>query len=179
MIDPLAAFLQTKWNAGLSWNAFLEFSRKNVEAMREGYASASLDDALVARLKALPGEYRILLLAADWCGDCTANAPVLARLADALPRVELRLFDRDRHPELMDRFLTNGGRAIPKAIAATADFARHATWGPRPGPCQAIMTENKDKMPKDRIYTMIREWYAADGGRTLATEIGAALAELG
>ena len=60
---------------------------------------------------------RLLVIAEDWCGDASSTIPVVARFADAVPGVELRILRRDEHPELMDRYLTNGARSIPIVIA--------------------------------------------------------------
>lgn len=171
--------LHRKWNEGLGWPAFLAFAKQNVDAMRTAYADAEIAPGVVSEAKVLPGEVRLLALTEDWCGDCVANLPVVARLVESLPRVELRLLHRDRHKDLMDRFLTNGGMAIPKIVVISGDFSRWTSWGARPAPCQAIMTENRDKLPKPEIHAMIRAWYAEDRGRTLVRELASAIREIG
>jgi hypothetical protein len=52
-------------------------------------------------------------LTEDWCLEGVNTLPVVARLAEAAPSMELRVLDREGHPELMDRHLTNGSRSIP------------------------------------------------------------------
>jgi hypothetical protein len=79
----------------------------------------------------------------------------------------------------MRHFLTNGGKAIPKVVIGNADFSKFGVWGPRPEACQAIMTENKDKMPKEAIYPMIRAWYENDKNQTLIREIISQIGSLG
>lgn len=170
---PLQDLLQRDWNRALRWEPFLDYSLKNVDAMRAGHAAVRIDPALAEAAKARGAETRILVLGADWCGDVVANLPILARLAELNPKLQLRVLDRDRHLELMGRFQTAGGNAIPIAIVAPPDFSRFSRWGPRPGPCQAIMAERKGKMPKEEIIPLIREWYARDGGQTLLREIWA------
>ena len=127
--------------------------------------------SMAERIEAIGEEVRLLVIAADWCGDVVANLPALARLAELNSKIELRIVDRDRHLDLMDRFLTNGGRAIPAVIAYDPGLNRHAKWGPRPEPCQAVMLENKGKLPKERIIPMIRAWYLEDRNETLIAEI--------
>lgn len=169
--DSLQSLLHLKWNMGLTWPAFLDFSRKNVEAMRANAAKTEIDPALAERVKSFAHEARLLVLGADWCGDVVANIPSVARLAALNPKLQLRVLDRDRHMDLMKHFQTNGGNAIPIAIVSSGDFSRRVRWGPRPGPCQAIMDENKGKLPKEEIYPMIHKWYEEDKNRALLEEI--------
>ena len=56
----------------------------------------------------------VLVITEDWCGDALYNVPVLAKLVEGLSNVELRLFLRDRNPDLMDQYLNQGTyRSIP------------------------------------------------------------------
>ncbi|MBI1784061.1 thioredoxin family protein, partial [Candidatus Sumerlaeota bacterium] len=156
---------------GVKFHDFVFFSQKNVEKMKANYAQTEILPALADQVKGWKDEIRILVLGADWCGDAVANVPSIARLAEINPKIELRILDRDRHDELMGHFLTNGGKAIPKAIIAPANMMRYVTWGPRPAPCQKIMNDNKDKIPKEAIYPLIRAWYENDKNKTLLNEI--------
>ena len=56
------------------------------------------------------------MIAEDWCGDASNTIPILAKLVE-LPGLELRVLRRDEHPEVMDRYLTDGSRSIPIVIA--------------------------------------------------------------
>ena len=86
---------------------------------------------------------RLLVIAEDWCGDASSTIPILARFADAAPGMELRVLRRDEHPELMDRYLTNGSRSIPIVIALDESYRELGHWGPRPGALQAWVLENR------------------------------------
>jgi len=56
----------------------------------------------------------VLVITEDWCGDALYNVPVLAKLVEGLPNVEMRVFLRDQNPDLMDRYLNQGiYRSIP------------------------------------------------------------------
>lgn len=85
---------------------------------------------------------RAYVLAEDWCGDCLATVPVLARLA-AEGGVPLRIFRRDAWPALRDRHLTGGRPKIPLAVAVRP--APGGAWQEvgrfveRPAPCNAAV----------------------------------------
>lgn len=118
---------------------------------------------------------RLLVLAADWCGDAANTVPVLAGLAESTPGMALAVLERDRFPEVMDRYLTNGSRSIPIAIALDQEFRELGHWGPRPAVLQAWMLANKATIPTPRRYAYARRWYAIDKGESTLRELLAAV----
>lgn len=51
---------------------------------------------------------KTLVITEDWCGTSIAALPYVFKLAEADPRVELRVFLRDQKPDLMDQYLKEG-----------------------------------------------------------------------
>lgn len=131
----------------------------------------------IARLPAwsagltLPGVRRLLVISEDWCGDAVNTIPILARLAEVTPGLELRILERDRHPAVMDRYLTNGSRSIPIVIVLDESFRELGHWGPRPTELQAWVMANRTAMPKSELYPRVRTWYARDRGATTLREV--------
>lgn len=117
---------------------------------------------------------RLLVLAEDWCGDASNTIPVLAKLVEQVPGLELRVLRRDEHPEVMDQYLTNGARSIPIVIVLDADFMELGHWGPRPTELQAWVMANRDSLPKGELYPQARKWYARDRGESTLREVLAA-----
>jgi len=118
---------------------------------------------------------RLLVLAADWCGDAANTVPVLAGLAAGIAGMELRVLDRDRFPEVMDQYLTEGARSIPIAIALDHGYRERGRWGPRPTVLQAWMLANKATIPTPKRYAYARRWYAKDRGESMLRELLAAV----
>jgi Thioredoxin len=114
---------------------------------------------------------RLLVIAEAWCGDASSTIPIVARFADSVPGVELRLLRRDEHPGLMDNYLTNGARSIPIVIALDEGFRELGHWGPRPAELQAWVLENRPRVPKAELYPQVRRWYARDRGETTLREV--------
>src|SRR6266581_4078264 len=57
---------------------------------------------------------KVMVITEDWCGDALYNVPVLFKLVEGNPDVELRVFLRDKNPDLMDQYLNKGTfRSIP------------------------------------------------------------------
>lgn len=121
-----------------------------------------------------------LVLTEPWCGDSSQVAPVLHLMADAAPNVRYGLLLRDEHPGLMDHYLTNGTRSIPKLIAFDPQGKELFTWGPRPKDAQSIVLDNKalpaeKQLPKEELYAKVHAWYAADRGMHVQQELLALL----
>ena len=111
------------------------------------------------------------MLAEDWCGDASNTIPVLAKLVEQVPGLELRVLRRDEHQAVMDRYLTNGARSIPIVIALDADFREVGHWGPRPAELQAWVMANRGDLPDADIYPQVRKWYARDRGESTLREV--------
>lgn len=119
-----------------------------------------------------------LVLTEGWCGDAAQNLPFIHKMAEINPLINLRLILRDENLPVMDQFLTDGGRSIPKLIALDADsLTVLGTWGPRPSPMQTLVMDNK--ITQEKTYAELNEvmhlWYAKDRGITLQNEFLAIL----
>ena len=66
---------------------------------------------------------------------------------------------------------TNGSRSIPIVIALDQEFRTLGHWGPRPQEIQEWVVKNKDKIPSNDRYPMVRKWYARDRGLTTLKEV--------
>ena len=121
----------------------------------------------------LPPGTRLLVLAADWCGDAVNVIPALDNWA-AKKGIHLRVIERDEWPEVMDRYLTDGSRSIPIVILLDAEGHEIGHWGPRPTALQAWAMTHRD-MEKGERYKQIRRWYAQDRGASTIREVVAAV----
>lgn len=115
-----------------------------------------------------------LVLTESWCGDAAQNVPVLEKLAEMNPLIDLRLVLRDDNDELMQKYLTNGGKSIPKLIAVSADLEKELfTWGPRPAAAQVevkrLLEENGGF--NEKVKEGIQIWYNHDKGISMQHEL--------
>jgi hypothetical protein len=113
-----------------------------------------------------------LILTEYWCGDAAHNIPPLQDYAESLG-IEVRYLFRDEWLDIMDTFLTNGGRSIPKLIRLTTDFsAVLGTWGPRPEAAQEEYAELRKKHSDyQQILEPMQKWYNANKGREVVREV--------
>jgi hypothetical protein len=159
------------WKAAETW---ADFSAR-IESQRtlwDGvYRTAKVPDWAPAAFSGLPNGLWMLVLNADWCLDSANTVPVMQRLAEAVPGVELRLLERDRFPEVMDRYLTHDSRSIPLVIMLDRDLRELGHWGPRPAELQAWVVAHQATLPAEQRYREERRWYARDRGETTLREI--------
>ncbi len=118
---------------------------------------------------------RILVITEPWCGDSLAILPVVLELFSRAGR-EVRIVRRDENPDLIDRYLTNGGRAIPIVIGLDEGYGELFRWGPRPQPAQRILEDAREdlaagRIDKAEIHKRIRAFYSKDRGRTIVEEL--------
>ena len=134
---------------GISPEQFMNGMNKNKEAFQDWYQRFAWENEETKQFFesiSFRDDLRCLILAAEWCGDVVRNVPVLFKaLEPTLMPVEVMIMEQ--HTELMDQFLTMGGRAIPVAIIADTGGFVLGTWGPRPKHVQAVMATFKQQNP--------------------------------
>lgn len=158
------------WARAVPWPRYLRAEMEHYDLWRGVYEHAQVPPWAVDGFTASAAR-RLLVIAADWCGDASNTVPVLARLAELVPGMELRMLERDEFPEVMDRYLTNGSRSIPIAIALDEQLHELGHWGPRPAALQAWVVANKAMIPSPQRYAYARKWYAKDKGETTLREL--------
>lgn len=160
------------WEAGVSFETFLDTAEEYVDLWRGTTARLTVPDDLLERARAVPGTWRLLVLSADWCIDAITTVSAVARLADAAPTLDLRTLDRDDHLGLMDDHLTDGrARSIPVILLLDGKGRERAWWGPRPADLQRWFATEGRALPNDDRYRELRKWYARDRGRATLREI--------
>lgn len=126
----------------------------------------------MAALNAKPGT-KWLILNEHWCGDGAQIVPVQAAIALASKgRIEARVLFRDQNLELMDQFLTNGGRSIPKTIQLDGEFRVTTSWGSRPAEAQELVMRVKADPERAHLYSEeLHKWYAVDRQQAIQSEL--------
>jgi hypothetical protein len=126
----------------------------------------------MAALNAKPGT-KWLILNEHWCGDGAQIVPVQAAIALASKgRIEARVLFRDQNLELMDQFLTNGGRSIPKTLQLDSEFRVTKSWGSRPAGAQELVMRVKADPERAHLYSEeLHKWYAVDRQRAIQSEL--------
>lgn len=150
----------------------VEYTRLNMHRMLRMEKTIELDDELIQVLLSVQTKMIWVVLTEAWCGDAAQNLPGLVKIANASPLIDLKLMLRDENNDVMDAYLTNGTRSIPKLIALDAvTLEEIGTWGPRPEPAQKLVVEMKQQgTPFKEFAEKLHGWYAKDRSLTLQNE---------
>ncbi len=128
---------------GQTYEEWAQAIDRNQARFAENYEGTlvSDDDARALReLVARPnGPARCLALGEAWCPDVFRGLPVMAKVAEA-SGIELRVFFRDQHKDIMAEFLNHGEHeSIPTFVFYTRDMEYIAHWIERPKLAQEEM----------------------------------------
>lgn len=167
--DPVP--LRDRFHGAETFEELLGSVRKNVELWTAMWRHARVDEEYVRRVSALPGRWHLLVLSEDWCGDAVNTVPVVARLAERAPNLDLRVLARDANPDIMDTHLTGSSRSIPVIIVLDDAYEERGWWGPRPTVLQHWVSGQGQLLEKSARYREARTWYARDRGRTTLEEV--------
>lgn len=143
------------------------FTLLNHSRMKRLDKTTKVSEELENQFKNYTGEVTWLVITESWCGDAAQNIPVINKLAELNSDIDLKLVSRDSNPKLMDEFLTNGARAIPKLIAFDKNKEEViGLWGPRPTVATQMVADYKKEHGKltPEFKKDLQVWYNKDKG---------------
>lgn len=149
-----------------------DFTRLNLQRMKRLEKTIEVAEGPKKVFQTNDRQMIWLIITEAWCGDAAQNIPVIEKIAAESDMIETRYILRDENLELIDLFLTNGTRSIPKLISLDRDSLEVlGTWGARPAVAQKLFLDLKDKgIEKPEIIEQIQRWYNDDKGRSLQAE---------
>lgn len=144
------------------------YSMLNDRRMKRLDKTIKISEETRQKVQALKETQTWLVLTEGWCGDAAQNLPVLNKIAELNENINMKFVLRDENLELMDLFLTNGGRSIPKLIALDKNNNVLKTWGPRPSFANKMVTEYKAKNGNldPQFKQDLQVWYNKDKGKS-------------
>lgn len=149
------------------------YTKLNAQRAKRIGKTSAIGEDLANKIKELPRQIW-LLITETWCGDAANSVPVIAKLAELNPSIDLRIVLRDENLDLMDQFLTKGGRSIPKLIAMDEDLNVLFDWGPRPKDAQELYwgwRERDDREPYKEFQVTLQKWYNENKSEAVQEEL--------
>jgi hypothetical protein len=116
------------WQLGLELDQFVEGMQTHRTDMQRRMKAVILSEAEVKLLKKLDQPVHALVMTEDWCGDSLMNLPILVKIAEAAPHLDLRIFLRHEWTELDAYFQERGITHIPVFIFLDTDFNEIGVW---------------------------------------------------
>lgn len=162
LIDKL--LLENKTTGENQSEEMFHYGKMNRQRMKRLEKTTVLQESLKTKIRKLTKPQLWLILTEGWCGDAAQSLPVLEKIAAENPLIQTRYVLRDENLKLMDQYLTNNARSIPKLIILDAEtFEELATWGPRPQNAMDYFNELKHQgVEKLEIMEGLQRWYLAD-----------------
>jgi hypothetical protein len=151
----------------------LNYTKMNIQRSSRWDKRGKINDDLIATIKDISKDQIWLVITEGWCGDAAQVLPFINKMAEINDLIDLKLILRDKHPEVMDEFLTDGSRSIPKVVILDKkNLDVLGSWGPRPKEVhkdyiQKIRDENFDNQ---KAAEDLHLWYARDKGKAAQKE---------
>ncbi len=154
--------------------ALLNYSTLNDRRMKRLDKTIKLSDDTIKAVENYKGDVTWLVLTESWCGDAAQTMPAMQKLASLSDNIDFKVVLRDENLELMDQYLTNGGRSIPKLIAIdnTSDEVV-GTWGPRPTNATKLVNDFKEANGAltPEFKQDLQVWYNKDKGKDTINDL--------
>ncbi len=148
------------------------YSLLNEARMKRLDKTIEIDGEIALKFQKFDEPQTWLIITESWCGDAAQVLPIINKIASLNNKIELKIVLRDENLELMDLFLTNNSRSIPKVIILDAELNVINTWGPRPSFATKMVTDYKEK--KGSLDAQFKQdlqvWYNKDKGKNLQND---------
>lgn len=154
--------------------ALINYTMLNDRRMKRWDKTVKLSEEVKAKIESFDKKVTWLVLTESWCGDAAHIMPVINKVAELNNKIDYKVVLRDENDELMNQFLTNGGRAIPKLIAIdneTNDVVN--TFGPRPSVATDMVNAYKEAHGKltPEFKEDLQRWYNKDKGQSTIEDL--------
>mgnify|MGYP001572785335 FL=1 len=122
----------------------IEATKINAQRMTRIEKQVEIKKEISEAVSKITKNWKWIVIAESWCGDAAQNIPIIAKIASLSPNIKLKIVLRDKNLELMDAYLTNCPRSIPKLICFdSASKEEIGTWGSRPVKIQQMVIDYK------------------------------------
>lgn len=151
----------------------LNYSTLNDKRMDRLDKTLKISEETTNSLNKLNDNFTLLVLVEGWCGDAAQILPVLNKITETTSKIEMKIVYRDENEALMNKFLTNGGKAIPKVLLVNNKNEVLNSWGPRPSIATSMVNDYKKAnggldadFKKD-----LQVWYNKNKGKNIQEDI--------
>ena len=121
------------YESGTTFDEFLKEGTEDEAKRTQLYYSKSAKNFTPEELQIdIEHPINLMLVATTWCWDSQTNVPIIVHLADQNPNINLRIFNKDKYPFLIDKI--NGGEKVPQLLFYTKDFYYLDRWVERSTP---------------------------------------------
>lgn len=176
LVSDLARNRQTTGEEQLE--SLINYTELNDRRMNRWDKTLKIPVAIQEKIAKIDSKIVFLVLSESWCGDAAPSLPVMNKIVELNPNIDFKIILRDENLELMDQFLTNGSRSIPKLIIFNKESEEVVgEWGPRPSiATQMVNDYKKEHGNLDAQFKQdLQVWYNKDKGQNILEDISGLL----
>lgn len=154
--------------------ALVNYTVLNQRRMKRWDKTIKISDEAKQKIESFNGDVTWLVITESWCGDAAHIMPVINKVAELNDGIDYRIVIRDENDDLMNKFLTNGGRAVPKLIAIDNTSKEVInTFGPRPSEATRMVQEFKETHGQltPEFKEELQRWYNKDKGQSIIADL--------
>lgn len=152
--------------------AYLEYLKLNRSRQKRWLKNGEIQEKLKLLIEKIKSPQTWYIITEPWCGDAAHSVPFIKLVSDLNPLINLKIIWRDTPPFMIDNYLTNGGKSVPKLVIRDKDENDLGQWGPRPSECQEIYLNLKELNASfDEMKITLQNWYNKDKGQSLQNEL--------
>ncbi|MFP4844849.1 thioredoxin family protein [Winogradskyella sp. PE311] len=154
--------------------ALVNYTMLNDRRMKRWDKTVKLSDGVKKGIESFNKKVTWLVLTESWCGDAAHIMPVINKVAELNKNIDYKVVLRDENDALMNEFLTNGGKSIPKLIAIDTDTNKViGTFGPRPSLATKMVNDYKSEYGKltPEFKEDLQRWYNKDKGQSTIEDL--------
>jgi len=154
--------------------ALVNYTMLNDRRMKRWDKTVKVSDEMKAKIEKNNTKITWLVITESWCGDASHIMPVINKVAELNSNIDYRVVLRDENDALMNQFLTNGGKSIPKLVMINNETNTVVnTFGPRPTVAtdmvNAYKTEHGQLTPE--FKEDLQRWYNKDKGQSILEDL--------
>ena len=168
-----ALIVDRKSTGNIQSDDLLHYSELNESRMNRLEKTIKITEEVQGKINHLESKVTWLVISEGWCGDAAQILPIIYKMAELSENIDLKIVLRDENEALMNDFLTNGGKAIPKLIILDEDNNLIGDFGPRPEPARKLIADYKaaNGVVDEPIKIELQKWYLHDKGISTQKEI--------
>jgi hypothetical protein len=154
--------------------ALVNYTKLNESRLHRLDKTMVIVDEVKTFLENLKKEYIWLVISESWCGDAAQILPIINKMAEVSDKIDLKIVLRDDNEDLMNLFLTNGTRSIPKLIIIDKKTNEVINdFGPRPKEAKQLILDYKAEhgVVDETAKINLQKWYLNDKGISTQKEI--------
>lgn len=151
----------------------LNFSILNDKRMDRLDKTLKISDKTQNSLDNLNKGFTFLVMTEGWCGDAAQILPIINKVAEASNKIDFKIVLRDENEDLMNQYLTNGSKSIPKVLILDQENNVVDSWGPRPSVASKMVMDYKvqnGSLDED-FKKNLQIWYNKDKGNNTQEEL--------